>query len=343
MKSAVPDKVAHGQRRALVMRRHWRRIAGNDDARAPSSFSADLTATSLFCGYILLNKIWTNLRSNNSFSYVWILAFSKHSFPSWRGSIAEAARRLNLTAAAVTQRIQTLEREIGVNLLSRVGRMARPTQAGMAILGAARNFLVEAREFKSLAAQDAPAGEFRLGVIQTALSGLMPDILSLLTKRYPQIAVTISRETAGELYTNVLEGALDAAILPEPSFAMPKTCAWQLLRREPLIVLAPASERLRDPHAILASRPFIRQNRNTWAGRLIDAYLRRARIRPHELFEIDGFRPIAIMVDRKLGVSLVHDWAPPWPEGLHLTKIPVPKNPFERRIGILWKRAAVRR
>ena len=258
------------------------------------------------------------------------------------GSIAEAARRLNLTAAAVTQRIQTLQEEIGVDLLSRVGRTVRPTRAGMAILERARNFLLEARDFKLIATQDTPAGEFRLGVIQTALSGLVPGILSLLTKRYPQIAVTISRETAGELYTKVLQGALDAAILPEPSFAMPKTCDWQLLRREPLIVLAPASESLRDPHAILASRPFIRQNRNTWAGRLIDAYLRRARIRPHELFEIDGFEPIAIMVDRELGVSLVHDWAPPWPEGLHLTKIPVPRNPFERRIGILSKRAAVR-
>src|SRR5689334_7885407 len=119
------------------------------------------------------------------------------------GSIAEAARQLNLTAAAVTLRIQTLQGEIGVDLLSRAGRTVKPTQAGMAILDRARNFLVEARDFKSIATQDAPAGEFRLGVIQTALSGLMPGILSLLTKRYPQIAVTILRETAGELYTKV--------------------------------------------------------------------------------------------------------------------------------------------
>jgi DNA-binding transcriptional LysR family regulator len=60
------------------------------------------------------------------------------------------------------------------------------------------------------------------------------------------------------------------------------------------------------------------------------------------MFEIDGFEPIAIMVDRGLGVSLLHDWAPPWPEGLRLVKVPVPRNPFERRIGLLWMRAAVR-
>ena len=37
------------------------------------------------------------------------------------GSVAEAARRLNLTAAAVTQRIRALEREIGTALVSRSG------------------------------------------------------------------------------------------------------------------------------------------------------------------------------------------------------------------------------
>jgi DNA-binding transcriptional LysR family regulator len=258
------------------------------------------------------------------------------------GSIAEAARRLNLTAAAVAQRIQALENEIGVDLLFRSGRTVRPTEAGTSILGRTRHFLFEVRDLKSIAAQDTPAGEFRLGVIQTVLSGLLPGILCLLIEKYPQIAVSISRQTAAELYAKVLEGELDAAILPEPSFAIPKTCDWRLLRREPLIVLAPASESRRDPHPILASRPFIRQNRNTWAGRLIDAYLRNVRIRPRERFELDGFEPIAIMVDRGLGVSLVHDWAPPWPEGLSLVKIPVPANSFDRRIGVLWMRATVR-
>jgi DNA-binding transcriptional LysR family regulator len=258
------------------------------------------------------------------------------------GSIAEAARRLNLTAAAVAQRIQALEGEIGVELLSRSGRTVGPTEAGTAILDRARKFIVEVRDLKVVAARETPAGEFRLGVIQTVLSGLLPGILSLLTEKYPQIAVSISRETAAELYAKVLDGELDAAIFPQPSFAIPKTCDWRLLRREALIVLAPASELRRDPHAILASCPFIRQNRNSWAGRLIDAYLRKARIRPHERFEIDGFEPIAIMVDRGLGVSLVHDWAPPWPEGLSLAKIPVPANPFDRQIGVLWMRATVR-
>jgi hypothetical protein len=48
------------------------------------------------------------------------------------------------------------------------------------------------------------------------------------------------------------------------------------------------------------------------------------------------------MVDRGLGVALMHDWAPPWPEGLSLSKISVPKNQFGRRLGLMWRRTSVR-
>ncbi len=48
------------------------------------------------------------------------------------------------------------------------------------------------------------------------------------------------------------------------------------------------------------------------------------------------------MVDRGLGVSLVPDWARPWPEGLRLARIALP-TPFEpRRIGVLWTRSTIR-
>jgi hypothetical protein len=56
----------------------------------------------------------------------------------------------------------------------------------------------------------------------------------------------------------------------------------------------------------------------------------------------DGPEAIAIMVDRGLGVSLLPDWPPPWPEGLKLRKIPLPDRSFRRQIGLLWLRASLR-
>src|SRR5882757_9842596 len=85
------------------------------------------------------------------------------------GSIAEAARRLNLTPAAVAKRIRALENEMGAVLVTRSGRTIRPTEAGAAIIERARHFLVEVRDFKSIAATDRPSGELRLGAFQSAL------------------------------------------------------------------------------------------------------------------------------------------------------------------------------
>src|SRR5690606_9768398 len=131
-------------------------------------------------------------------------------------------------------------------------------------------------------------------------------------------------------------GEIDAAIVLAAPYALPKTCQWQLLREEPLVVLAPESMADRDPHELLASEPLIRYDRNQWGGRLADEYLREAGISPKERFELNALNAIAVMVDRGLGVSLVPNWSRPWPEGLKLVRLPLPNPCVPRRIGMVW-------
>ncbi|HZV39316.1 MAG TPA: LysR family transcriptional regulator, partial [Pseudoxanthomonas sp.] len=45
-----------------------------------------------------------------------------------RGSMAAAARELNITPAAVAQQLRTLEREMGATLVARVGRTVSMTE-----------------------------------------------------------------------------------------------------------------------------------------------------------------------------------------------------------------------
>src|SRR4051794_8661322 len=92
------------------------------------------------------------------------------------GSIAEAARILNVTSAAVSQRIKTLENEIGVRLVSRAGRRVKPTEAGTAIFEKARSLVRDAADLRKAATRSL-GGEISLGAISTAVTGLLPDIL----------------------------------------------------------------------------------------------------------------------------------------------------------------------
>ena len=259
-----------------------------------------------------------------------------------QGSMAAAARLLNITPAAVAQQIHTLEREIGAQLIARVGRTVSITEAGARVLPRARELLNDVADLRTVANDDPSAGELRLGAGTNALTGMLPDILSRMVERFPGIQVFIKPGYSPELYRAVDNGELDAAIVLQAPFALPKTCDWELLREEPLVVLAPASMAERDPHELLASEPLIRYDRSQWGGRQADQYLRAAGITPRERFELNALNAIAVMVDRGLGVSLVPDWARPWPEGLNLVRIPLPL-PFEpRRIGIVWSRSTIR-
>jgi len=259
-----------------------------------------------------------------------------------RGSMAAAARELNITPAAVAQQIRTLERELGAPLIARVGRTVSVTEEGSRIVQRARDLLRGVADMRSIANDSAVSGELRLGACPTALAGMLPDILARMVAAFPQINVFIKPGYSADLYRAVESGELDAAIVLQAPFSLPKTCQWQLLREEPLVVLAPESMAGRDPHELLATQPLIRYDRNQWGGRLADEYLRNAGIVPQERFELNALNAIAVMVDRGLGVSLVPNWAQPWPEGVKLVRLPLPNESVPRRIGMVWSRSTVR-
>jgi len=259
-----------------------------------------------------------------------------------RGSMAAAARLLHITPAAVAQQIRTLERELGAPLIARAGRTVSVTEEGARILQRARDLLRGVADLRSVANESGMAGELRLGACPTALGGLVPDILARMVAKFPEINVFIKPGYSADLYGAVESGDLDAAMVLQAPFSLPKTCDWQLLREEPLVVLAPARLAGADPHKLLREEPLIRYDRHEWGGRQADEYLRKAGIVPRERFELNALNAIAVMVDRGLGVSLVPDWAKPWPEGISVVRIPLPEPSEPRRIGMVWSRSSVR-
>ena len=259
-----------------------------------------------------------------------------------QGSMAAAARVLNITPAAVAQQVRTIERELGAQLIGRVGRTVSVTEEGARILESARTLLRGVADLRSIARDSTISGELKLGACPTALAGMLPDVLARMVEAFPQINVFIQPGYSADLYRAVENNDLDAAVVLQAPFPLPKTCEWRLLREEPLVVLAPERMAGRDPHELLANEPLIRYDRHQWGGRQADEYLRNAGIVPRERFELNALNAIAVMVDRGLGVSLVPDWAKPWPEGLRLVRLPLPLPSEPRRIGIVWSRSSVR-
>lgn len=258
------------------------------------------------------------------------------------GSMSEAARRLEITPAAVAHQLKSLERELATRLLVRSGRTVAPTEAGHRLVGRASAIMRDLGHLKAAINDEAATGELRLGAINTALHSLMPEVLAGFVKVHPEARVEIRSALSPDLYDAVLRGELDAAVCLHPPFLLPKTVCWQQLCEEPLVVMAPARWARRDAHALLREEPFIRYNRNLGGGRQADAYLRKAGIVPRERFDLSSLPAIAMLVDRGLGVSLAPDASVPWWRGLRVARLALADQPYRRRFGVIWLRASVR-
>lgn len=254
-------------------------------------------------------------------------------------SLAETARQLNITPSAVVQRIKVLEGYLGCDLIKRSGHQVQPTAFTLAIRNCAQQILDLESDLRTICGMGHEAGELKIGVVNTATTGLFPDILFSLRQNMPRLTLQLVPGTSIELYPQVLSREIDAAIIVKPPFNLPKSIAWRALRSEPMIVVASSSHVGADPLELLRTQPFIQYDRNHWGGRLADRYLRSLKIKPHVEYELDSLDAITIMVDRGIGISLIPDWCPPWPHGVNLQKYHLPEAPH-REIGLVWTRGA---
>lgn len=256
--------------------------------------------------------------------------------------MSEAARRLQLTPAAVAHQLKLLERELGTRLVVRSGRTVVLTEAGHRLVDRAGTILRELGNLKAAINDEVAAGELKLGAINTALHSVVPEILAGFVKVYPDARVDIRSGLTSDLYDAVTRGELDAAICLHPPFVLPKALNWDPLADEPLVVMAPPRWAQRDAHALLRDEPFIRYNRDLSGGKQADDYLRKIGIVPRERFQLSSLPAIAMLVDRGLGVSLAPDASVPWLRGLRIARLAVPQQAYRRRLGVIWPGASVR-
>jgi DNA-binding transcriptional LysR family regulator len=258
------------------------------------------------------------------------------------GSLAEAARRQGLTPAAVAQQVRALERELGASLVARSGRTVLPTPAGHRLLARAGDLLREVGTLRALVRDDVVAGELRLGAINTALHTMLPRILGRLARKHPDVTVFIQSGNSQQLVDGLRGDQIDAAVCLHPDFGLAKAMAWEQLREESLVVLAPPALAGRDPLELLRTEPLLRYDRTLGGGRQADRYLRRHGIAPIERFELSSLLAIAMMVHEGLGVSLVPDIASPLTAGLKVARVALHDAGEPRRFGVLWRRGTAR-
>jgi DNA-binding transcriptional LysR family regulator len=172
-----------------------------------------------------------------------------------------AARLLGIAQPPLSQQIQQLERELGVELFVRARRRVTLTEAGRVFLAEARAILQRTAAAATAARRAArgETGSLSVGVVASATYGLIPRVFRTFRDRHPDVALTLA----------ILNGALQVAALragriqlgiARPPFG-DETLLAETLDEEPVLVALPEDHRLAGAKALrlkaLAPEPFV--------------------------------------------------------------------------------------
>ncbi|MFU1905877.1 LysR family transcriptional regulator [Bordetella avium] len=250
------------------------------------------------------------------------------------GSFTGAGRQLGLTQSAVSAQIHRLEDHLGLSLFDRSAKAAVLNTQGRELLPQAEALLAMADRMVSQAGGRV-SGVLRMGAIASVQQDLLVRALQPFRATYPDVRIRVVPGVSLSLLGQVDAGEVDLVVLIRPPFALPPELDWHLLLSEPMVLAVSKATPLRPWRDLLETEPFIRYDRSSFGGRLVDSFLRRHRITVREAVELDEIDALANMARAGLGVALLPRTRRLDAQGLRLIDLGEPG--FTREIGVIGR------
>lgn len=154
-------------------------------------------------------------------------------------NFGEAARVLNVAQPSISRSIATLERSLGVRLLSRGTIPVSLTAEGISILGPVRRAIASADEIP--AAIHGRSGPLRLGVLEGAAASILTSVYR--DGRIGPFEVTIEPLTWQSGFDPLSDRRIDAAVSYLP-LMLPSNVQYEVLERVAPVAVVPRASRL---------------------------------------------------------------------------------------------------
>jgi molybdate transport repressor ModE-like protein len=269
------------------------------------------------------------------------------------GSLSAAARRLHLSQSALSQTIQSLERQLGTQLLVRSSTGVTTTQAGAVLLREGRALIAQHdRVVAAVAGEAAVPGVLRVGIPLELPAGLLPRALAELTASCPLTRVEVSHADTATQLAELAAGQLDVALVRERPADPDYDAVLAVAEALGVILAADRAAELADPAGVQLHRlagldwiAFPRAEAPLWYDQVT------ATLRAHG--STAGGQPgpgtgpliaevkfAAVRTGRAFALA-PPGLAQPLPEGV--TWQPLTANPIVRRTWAVWPASARRR
>jgi len=158
------------------------------------------------------------------------------------GHFGRAAEACSVTQPALSMQIAELERTLGVKVVERRPGEALLTEIGREIVRRGDDLLTAARDLVDFARHRANplTGRLTLGVIPSLAPYLLPRVLPVLQRQFPELRLELRESQTRPLVADVISGALDAALLALP--AGHSDLAAIALFDDPFLLAVPADD-----------------------------------------------------------------------------------------------------
>ncbi len=258
------------------------------------------------------------------------------------GSFAAAGQQVGLTAAAVGLQMRALELALNQPLFDRSGRSVVLSATGRAMVAPVQELVAR---YEALAAQGegrSLAGTLVMGALVSALMGAFADCLWALKRAHPGLDVKLFAGQSADFAQRVNRGELDAAVVTRSPSPLPDKLVWTALYTEPMVLIVPRRPHFalpEDPLAMLGGCPFMRFDRHTWTGHLVNQVLAQCGAAVSEGLELNSVEAIVALVRQGFGVAIVPRLANlQWGRDRALRIVRLPGVDVVRDVGLLERR-----
>jgi DNA-binding transcriptional LysR family regulator len=254
--------------------------------------------------------------------------------------MTRAADALGVTQPALSAMLKKLEQEVGTALVVRTSRGVELTEAGRVFLAHADEALRAADQATTSVKEllGLERGSIRLGGGATAITYLLPPVVSSLRKSYPGLRFYIREAGSSAVAQSVLSGELDLGIVTLPLAAV----NGSELERVPMVtdelrLILPPKHRLSGKETFrwkeLEGEPVVAFEAGSAVRDLIDRTASSAGIALNIVMELRSIDSIKQMVAAGIGIGFVSRFALRPGEGL------VPKEgKMGRQLAIVKRR-----
>jgi DNA-binding transcriptional LysR family regulator len=228
------------------------------------------------------------------------------------GSFSRAAEALHLTQPTVSEHIRTLEEELGIRLLDRLGRGAAVTKAGDLLLSYSHRLLALQREARQALEgfQGRMSGDLVVAASTIPGEYILPPLMGRFKDKYPDVSITVLIGDSESAVDWVAEGRAELGLV---GASVPRRgIVYRELLPDELVVVVPASHpwcaRTHVAMAELPGQPLILRERGSGTRGALERALAEAGMRVSGLRvvgEMGSTQAIKQAIRHGVGISVV--------------------------------------